>query len=150
MAESLRERLEQDLKTAMLAKDEVARDTIRFILAAVKNEEIEKRGPLNADEDIALLNRMSKRLLEAIEQYDAAGRVDLAERERAQLAIVKRYLPEEMSDDDLKALVQSVVAEVGATGPKDMGKVMPVLLPRVAGRADGKRVSAAVREALAS
>ena len=106
MAESLRGRLEQDLKTAMLAKDEVARDTIRFILAAVKNEEIEKRRPLSADDDIALLNRMSKRLLEAIEQYDAAGRVDLAERERAQLSIVKRYLPEEMSDDDLKALVQ--------------------------------------------
>ena len=150
MAESLRGRLEQDLKTAMLAKDEVARDTIRFILAAVKNEEIEKRRPLSADDDIALLNRMSKRLLEAIEQYDAAGRVDLAERERAQLSIVKRYLPEEMSDDDLKALVQSVVAEVGATAPKDMGKVMPVLLPRIAGRADGKRVSAAVREALSS
>ena len=150
MAESLRGRLEQDLKTAMLAKDEVARDTIRFILAAVKNEEIEKRRPLSADDDIALLNRMSKRLLEAIEQYDAAGRVDLAERERAQLTIVKRYLPEEMSDDDLKALVQSVVAEVGATAPKDMGKVMPVLLPRIAGRADGKRVSAAVREALSS
>src|SRR6476620_1427894 len=135
MADSLRRRLEQDLKTAMLAKDEVARDTIRFILAAVKNEEIEKRGPLGTDDDIALLNRMSKRLLEAIEQYDAAGRVDLAERERAQLAIVKRYLPAEMSDDDLKALVQSVVAEVGANTPKDMGKVMPVLLPRVAGRA---------------
>lgn len=150
MAEGLRARLEQDLKTAMLAKDEIARDTIRFILAAVKNEEIEKRGPLSAEDDIALLNRMSKRLLEAIEQYDAAGRVDLAERERAQLAIVKRYLPEEMSEDDLKALVQSVVAEVGAVAPKDMGKVMPVLLPRVAGRADGKRVSAAVREALSS
>lgn len=150
MAEGLRGRLEQDLKTAMLAKDEIARDTIRFILAAVKNEEIEKRGPLSAEDDIALLNRMSKRLLEAIEQYDAAGRVDLAERERAQLAIVKRYLPEEMSEDDLKALVQSVVAEVGAVAPKDMGKVMPVLLPRVAGRADGKRVSAAVREALSS
>ena len=150
MAESLRGRLEKDLKTAMLAKDDVARDTIRFILAAVKNEEIEKRRPLSADDDIALLNRMSKRLLEAIEQYDAAGRVDLADRERAQLAIVKRYLPEEMSDDDLKMLVQSVVAEVGATTPKDMGKVMPVLLPRVAGRADGKRVSAAVREALSS
>ena len=150
MAESLRGRLEKDLKTAMLAKDDVARDTIRFILASVKNDEIEKRGPLSADDDIALLNRMSKRLLEAIEQYDAAGRVDLADRERAQLAIVKRYLPEEMSDDDLKMLVQSVVAEVGATTPKDMGKVMPVLLPRVAGRADGKRVSAAVREALSS
>src|SRR6187397_2562926 len=150
MAESLRRRLEQDLKAAMLAKDEIARDTIRFILAAVKNQEIEQRTPLSADDDIALLNRMSKRLLEAIEQYDKAGRTDLADRERAQHAIVKRYLPEEMSDEDLNALVRSVVEEVGAVAPKDMGRVMPVLLPRVAGRADGKRVSAAVKQALAS
>jgi uncharacterized protein YqeY len=146
----LRANLERDLKTAMLAKDEIARDTIRFILAAVKNQEIEQRTPLTVDDEIALLNRMSKRLLEAIEQYDKAERTDLAGRERAQLAIVKRYLPEEMSDDELDALVQAVVLEVGAVAPKDMGKVMPVLLPRVAGRADGKRVSAAVRQALVS
>jgi len=146
----LRANLERDLKTAMLAKDEIARDTIRFILAAVKNQEIEQRTPLTVDDEIALLNRMSKRLLEAIEQYDKAERTDLAGRERAQLAIVKRYLPEEISDDELDALVQAVVLEVGAVAPKDMGKVMPVLLPRVAGRADGKRVSAAVRQALVS
>ena len=150
MADTLRANLERDLKTAMLAKDEIARDTIRFILAAVKNQEIEQRTPLSADDDIALLNRMSKRLLEAIEQYDKAGRTDLAKREREQLAIVKRYLPEEMSDDELNALVQSVVREVGAAAPKDMGKVMPVLLPRIAGRADGKRVSAAVKQVLTS
>jgi uncharacterized protein len=150
MADTLRGYLERDLKTAMLAKDEIARDTIRFILAAVKNQEIEQRTPLSADDDIALLNRMSKRLLEAIEQYDKAGRSDLADRERAQLAIVKRYLPEEMSDEELNALVRSIVHEVGAVAPKDMGRVMPVLLPRVAGRADGKRVSAAVKQALAS
>ena len=150
MADTLRANLERDLKTAMLAKDEIARDTIRFILAAVKNQEIEQRTPLSADDDIALLNRMSKRLLEAIEQYDKAGRTDLAKREREQLAIVKRYLPEEMSDDELYALVQSVVREVGAAAPKDMGKVMPVLLPRIAGRADGKRVSAAVKQVLTS
>ena len=150
MVGMLRANLERDLKTAMLAKDEIARDTIRFILAAVKNQEIEQRTPLTVDDEIALLNRMSKRLLEAIEQYDKAERTDLAGRERAQLAIVKRYLPEEMSDDELDALVQAVVLEVGAVAPKDMGKVMPVLLPRVAGRADGKRVSAAVRQALVS
>ena len=150
MAEALRARLERDLKTAMLAKDEIARDTIRFILAAVKNQEIEQRSSLSADDDIALLNRMSKRLLEAIEQYDKAGRTDLSDREREQLAIVKRYLPEEMTDDELNLLVQSVVQEVGAVAPKDMGKVMPVLLPKIAVRADGKRVSAAVRQALAS
>ena len=92
--------------------------------------------------------REPERLIEAIDQYDAAGRTDLAEKERAQLAIVKQYLPAELSDDELTVLVQQVVAETGATTPKDMGRVMPVLLERVAGRADGKRVSTAVRAAL--
>jgi uncharacterized protein YqeY len=148
METSLRSRLEVDLKAAMIARDEIRRDTIRFVLSAVKNAEIEERGPLTSDQDIALLNRMSKRLIEAIDQYDAAGRTDLAEKERAQLAIVKQYLPAELSDDELSALVQDVVAETGASTPKDMGRVMPVLLERVAGRADGKRVSTAVRAAL--
>lgn len=148
METSLRSRLETDLKTAMIARDETRRDTIRFVLSALKNAEIEERGPLTPEQDIALLNRMSKRLIEAIDQYDAAGRSDLAERERAQLAIVKEYLPAEISDDELDALVQAVVAETGASTPKDMGKVMPILIERVAGRADGKRVSTAVRAAL--
>jgi uncharacterized protein YqeY len=148
MESSLRSRLETDLKAAMLARDETRRDTIRFVLSAVKNAEIDERGALTPEQDIALLNRMSKRLIEAIDQYDAAGRTDLAERERAQLAIVKEYLPAELSDDELTALVQEVVTEIGASTPKDMGRVMPVLIERVAGRADGKRVSTAVRAAL--
>lgn len=148
METSLRSRLEADLKAAMLARDEVRRDTIRFVLSSVKNAEIEERGALTPEQDIGLLNRMSKRLIEAIDQYDAAGRTDLAEKERAQLAIVKQYLPEELSDDELTALVREVVSETGASSAKDMGRVMPVLLERVAGRADGKRVSTAVRAAL--
>ena len=144
----LKEQLQDDLKKAMVARDEVRRDTIRFVLSNLKNAEIDERGPLTPEQDLALLNRVSKRLVEAIDQYDAAGRDDLAEKERAQLAIVKDYLPAELSDEDLAALVDEVVAEVGAETPKDMGKVMPVLLPRVAGRADGKRVSTAVKAAL--
>ncbi|MEZ4496775.1 MAG: GatB/YqeY domain-containing protein [Thermomicrobiales bacterium] len=144
----LKEQLQDDLKKAMVARDEVRRDTIRFVLSNLKNAEIDERGPLTPEQDLALLNRVSKRLVEAIDQYDAAGRDDLAEKERAQLAIVKDYLPAELSDEDLAALVAEVVAEVGAETPKDMGKVMPVLLPRVAGRADGKRVSTAVKAAL--
>jgi uncharacterized protein YqeY len=148
MAESVRERLQNDMKDAMRAREQVRLDTIRFILAAVKNAEIDNRGPLSADDELQVLNRMVKRMLESIEQYDAAKREDLAERERVQLAIVKQYLPAEISDEELAALVAAVVAEVGAAGPKDMGKVMPALLPKVAGRADGKRVSAAVKAAL--
>jgi len=145
---SLRSRLEADLKTAMIARDEVSRDTIRYVLSALKNAEIEERGPLNPEQEIALLNRLNKRLIEAIEQYDAAGRDDLASHERAQQEIVKRYLPAELSDEELSALVSAAIAETGAASPKDMGKVMQVLLPRVAGAADGKRVSAAVKAAL--
>jgi len=148
MAETLRERLQNDMKDAMRAREQVRLDTIRFILAAVKNAEIDARGALSADDEMQVLNRMVKRMLESIEQYEAAKREDLAERERAQLAIVKHYLPAELDDAGLAALVAEVVAEVGATGPKDMGKVMPALLPKVAGRADGKRVSAAVKAAL--
>lgn len=144
----LKEQLQDDLKAAMLARDEMRRDTIRFVLSNLKNAEIDERGPLNAEQDLALLNRISKRLIEAIDQYEAANRTDLADKEKAQLAIVKGYLPAEFSDQELADLVAEVVAEVGASTAKDMGKVMPVLLPRVAGRADGKRVSTAVRAAL--
>ena len=144
----LKEQLQDDLKAAMIARDEVRRDTIRFVLSNLKNVEIEERGPLTPEQDLALLNRVSKRLIEAIDQYEAANRTDLADKEKAQLEIVKGYLPAELSDDELTSLVAEVVAEVGASAPKDMGKVMPVLLPRVAGRADGKRVSTAVRAAL--
>ncbi len=144
----LKVELQNDLKAAMIARDDVRRDTIRFVLSNLKNQEIEARGPLSQEQDLALLNRISKRLVEAIDQYEAANRTDLADKEKAQLEIVKGYLPAELSDDELTSLVVAVVAEVGATSPRDMGKVMPVLLPRVAGRADGKRVSTAVKSAL--
>ena len=145
---ALKEQLQSDLKEAMIARDEVRRDTIRFVLSNLKNVEIDQRAPLTAEQDLALLNRVAKRLIEAIDQYEAANRTDLADKEKAQLEIVKSYLPAEFGDEELNALVAAVVAEVGASTAKDMGKVMPVLLPRVAGRADGKRVSTAVRAAL--
>lgn len=144
----LKEQLQSDLKEAMIARDEVRRDTIRFVLSNLKNAEIDQRAPLSPEQDLALLNRVAKRLIEAIDQYEAANRIDLADKEKAQLEIVKSYLPAEFSDEELNTLVADVVAEVGASTAKDMGKVMPVLLPRVAGRADGKRVSTAVRAAL--
>lgn len=149
MAETLRARLEADLKLAMRSGDTESRDTIRFLLAAVKNAEIEKRGELSDDDAIALLQRQAKRMNESIEQFRSGNRADLAEREAAQLAILKRYLPAELSDEELAQLARAAVQETGATGPKDMGKVMPLLMQRIAGRADGKRASAAVRAALA-
>jgi uncharacterized protein len=150
MAESLvRQRLEEDLKSAMRAGDTVSRDAIRYILSAVKNAEIDARGSDAPADSVAALRRLGKQLTDAIEQYQAAGRQDLADHEAAQLAVLKRYLPAELSDEELDALVAATVAETGATGPKDMGRIMPVALQRVAGRADGRRVSAAVKAALA-
>lgn len=149
MEGTLRQRLEADLKEAMRAGDSTARDTIRYTLAALKNAEIEKGGPLNPSEEIALLQREAKRRTDSIEQFRAGNRQDLVERESAQLSVLQRYLPQPLSDEELAALVRQVIAETGASSPKDMGKVMPVAMERVAGRADGKRVSTAVREALA-
>lgn len=146
---TVRQRLEEDLKSAMRAGDAVSRDAIRYILAAVKNAEIDARGTGVAADPNAALRRLGKQLNDAIEAYQAAGRDDLAEREAAQLAVLKRYLPAELSDDELEALVADAIAEVGGSGPKDMGRVMPVAIARAAGRADGRRISAAVKAALA-
>ena len=145
---SVRQRLETDLRGAMRGGDTTTRDAIRYILAAIKNAEIDHRGHLPAAEEIAVLRRVGKQLGDAVEQYRAGGRDDLAGREEAQLAVLQRYLPAELDDASLAALAVEVAAELGASGPKDMGKVMPVLMERVAGRADGRRVSAAARAAL--
>lgn len=149
MDETIQARLQADLKTAMRARDEADRDAIRYILAAVRNAAIEHRGPLPAAEGTATLRRLGKQLADAAEQYRAGGRDDLAAHEEQQLAVLQRYLPAELDDERLRALAEAVAAEVGATGPKDMGKVMPVLIARVAGAADGRRISAAAKAALA-
>lgn len=148
MEATLRSRLETDMRAAMKSGDTLVRDTVRFVLAGLKNVEIDKRAPLSPEEERQFLLRQGKRMQESIDQFTAAGRQDLADHEIAQLAIVKRYLPSELSDDELNALVAEVIAETGAEGPKDLGKVMKVLTPRAEGRADGKRLSAAVRAAL--
>lgn len=146
---TIRQRLEDDLKTAMRAGDAATRDAIRYILAAVKNAEIDARGSSVPADPEAALRKLAKQLADAIDQYQAAGRDDLAERESSQLLVLKRYLPVELSDEDLVALVAAVIAETGANGPKDMGRVMPVAIQRAAGAADGRRISAAVKTALA-
>jgi uncharacterized protein len=146
---TVRQRLEEDLKSAMRAGDAASRDAIRYILAAVKNAEIDARGTGAAADPVAALRRLGKQLTDAIEQFRAAGRDDLAEHEAAQLAVLKRYLPAELSDEELNALVAEAIAATGASSPKEMGRVMPVAMERAAGRADGRRISAAVKAALA-
>lgn len=149
-AAALQDRLKEDLKTAMRGGDTVARESIRFLLSAYRNAEIEKRGTLTADEEMGLLQRQVKQRSESVEQFEAAGRSDLVDRERAQLAVIERYLPAQLGDEELGELVSAAVAESGATSIRDMGKVMPLLLPRIGGRADGRRVSEAVRARLSA
>lgn len=148
--DTLREKLEADLRQAMRDRDTARRDAVRYLLSAVKNEEIEKRRPLTPAEEVTLLRQQARQRQEAIEQFQAGGRADLETRERAQLDIVESYLPSQMSDDELAAFVQSGIAETGASSPKDMGKVMGALSKRAEGRVDGRRLSEAVRKALAS
>lgn len=146
---SLHEQLSNDLKQAMKDRDVELRDTIRFILSAVKNVEIDKRSPLTSEEEISLLRTQAKQRRDSIDQFRAGGRDELADREASQLAILERYLPQQMSDDEVAAFVKQGIADAAAEGPKDMGKVMGLLNKRAEGRIDGRRLSTAVRESLA-
>ena len=146
---TLRSRLELDLKQAMRDKDVTSRETIRFTLAALQNAEIEARTALTPGQEMELLQRQTKRRQEAIDLFRTASRDDLVERETAQLAVLKRYLPTEMDDEALDALVREAIATAGATGPRDMGKVMPVALALAGTGVNGKRLSTAVKRALA-
>lgn len=145
---ALRDRLADDLKAAMRNRDVELRDTIRFLLSAVKNVEIDRRQPLTEEEEMAVLRSQAKQRRDAIEQFRAGGRDDLADREAAQLEILERYLPQQMTDAELDAFVQEGIAETGAETPKDMGRVMGLLTRRSEGRVDGTRLSTAVRSAL--
>jgi hypothetical protein len=149
MDKGLRGRLEADLRVAIKSGDTATRDTLRYVLAAVKNLEIERRTALSVTDESGVINRLSKQLSDAIEQFRAGGRHDLAAHEEAQLAVLRQYLPAQLSEDELRSLVERVINDVDAHGPKDMGKVMPVLIERVAGRAEGRRISDAARAALA-
>ena len=149
MAESLKDRLQADMVAAMKARDAERRDALRYLLAGVKNQEIDKRAPLTEAEEIAWLRTAAKQRRDSIEMFQQGGRDDLAQRELSQLAVLEEYLPQQMSDEELQGFVQAGIAEIGATSPKDMGKVMGALSAKSAGRVDGKRLSTAVREALA-
>ena len=144
----LKERLLEDLKEAMRAKDDLKVSVIRMLRAAVVNAEKEKRRELSEDEVLEVISREVKRRVEAAEEYERAGRADLAEKERKEAEILRSYLPEQMSEEEIKELARRVIEEVGAVGRKDMGKVMGSIMPRVRGRAEGRGVSEIVRRLL--
>jgi uncharacterized protein YqeY len=147
----LKARLRNDLNTAMKARDELTTATLRMTLTAITTEEVagKQARELADDEVLRVITRESKKRREAAEAFDAAGRVELAERERNEGGVLDRYLPAQLGDDELTGLVTAAVAEAGASTPRDMGAVMKIVQPKVAGRADGKRVSDEVRRQLA-
>jgi hypothetical protein len=146
---TLYERLQAALTGAIRARDELRRDTLRMAIAAVYNEQKAARRPLSDDEVIAVLAREMKRRRESIEAFRAAGREDRAAREEAEAAVVADFLPQALSDAELRDLVREAISETGASSPRDLGRVMGVLVPKTRGRADGRTVSEMVARELA-
>jgi uncharacterized protein YqeY len=146
----LKERLRSDLTTAMKARDQVRVATLRMALSAINTEEVagEAHRELSDDEVLTVLGRESKKRRESAEAFDGAGRTELADRERAEQAVLTDYLPTQLSDEELGSIVSAVISETGAAGPEQMGAVMKAVQPQVAGRADGRRVSAEVKRQL--
>ncbi len=146
--EDPRPQIQAALKDAMRNKDNARRDTLRMLLNAVRQVEIDERRELSAEDVTAILQKEAKRRRESIDEYTKAGREDLAEGERAELAIIEEFLPQQLSREEIMRLAQEAVAQVGASSTKDMGKVMGALMPKVKGLADGKLVNEVVRELL--
>jgi uncharacterized protein YqeY len=136
------------MKAAMRAKDSGRLATIRLLTAAIKQKEVDERIDVSDEQVLAIIEKMIKQRKDSISQFEAGGRQDLADIEKAELAILSTYMPAALSDAEVQAEVAAAVAAVGATGPQDMGKVMGVLKPKLAGRADMTAVSAIVKATL--
>ena len=145
----LKDRVTEDMKAAMRARDALRLGTIRLLLAACKQKEIDERIELDDAMVVALVDKLIKQRKDSISQFSAAGRTDLADKESAELLVLEGYLPTRLSADQVVAEVARLVAELGASGPGDMGKVMTAAKQRLAGNADMAQVSAAVKQALA-
>ncbi len=145
---SLKARITDDMKTAMKAKETAKLGAIRLLLAALKQKEVDERVELDDAAVIAIIEKLTKQRKDSFTQYEAAGRQDLADAEKFEIAVLGAYLPEKMSTEETSAIVLAAVAETGAKGPADMGKLMAVLKPRLAGKADMAEVSKLVKAAL--
>lgn len=147
---TLQERLAADLKETMKSGDKVRLGTLRLAKAAVKNAEIAKRQPLDDADVIEILSKEAKQRRESIAEYRNADRPDAAAKEETELAILMEYLPQQMSQEEIQAIVQQVIAETEAVGPRDKGKVMSKLMPQLKGKADGQLVNQIVMQLLES
>lgn len=145
---SLKEQISEDMKTAMRAKDSARLGTIRLLLAAIKQKEVDERIVLDDAQVTAVIDKMLKQRRDSISQYESAGRQDLADAEKFELEVLTAYMPQQMSTDEVRAVIAEVIAAVGAAGPADMGKVMGPLKAKLAGRTDMAQASALVKAAL--
>jgi uncharacterized protein YqeY len=148
MTDTLKSRLKADMITAMKAKETDRLGTIRLINAAIKQREVDERIELTDTDVLAILDKLAKQRRDSISQFEAAGRNDLVEQEQSELVIIQSYLPQQLTEAEISALVKEVVAEVKPASPQDMGKVMAMLKPQVQGRADMTLVSKLVKEHL--
>jgi len=145
---SLKQQLTEDMKTAMRGGDKPRLGVIRLILAAVKQREVDERIELDDTQTIAVLEKMVKQRKDSVSQYAAAGREDLADVERAEMAVIEAYLPAKLSDAEIDALIDAAIAETGATSARDMGKVVAAVKAKAAGRADMGQVSGRIKQRL--
>ena len=146
---SMIQRMEADLRQAMLDRETERRDALRLLLSSLKSAEKELQRPLSEDEELQVLQRERKRRLEAAEAFRGGGRGDQADAEERELAVLEEFMPEPLTEDEIERIVDDAIAENGATNIRDMGRVMADVMPQVAGRADGAEVSKLVREKLA-
>jgi uncharacterized protein YqeY len=151
MTQTLKTQVEADIKKAMLAKDKDALKALRAIKSLILLEETKEggTGELTAEDEIKLLNKAAKQRRESAEIFRQQNRIDLAEAEEAELKIIEQYLPQQLSEDELKTVIQTIITQVGATSPADMGKVMGVATKQLAGQADGKLIASTVKSLLA-
>ncbi|WP_342147830.1 GatB/YqeY domain-containing protein [Rickettsiella endosymbiont of Aleochara curtula] len=148
MTTSLKQRIQEDMKTALRAQDKQRLGVVRLILAAIKQVEVDERVEVDDTRITQILNKMLKQRRDSIAQYDQAKRDDLADQERLEVGIIQTYLPEPLSDADIDRLLSEVITRVGATSVKDMGKVMAELKEKLQGRADMTQISAKIKERL--
>ncbi|MGY3765177.1 GatB/YqeY domain-containing protein [Vagococcus vulneris] len=138
--------LNSDIKVAMKNKDREVLSVLRMMKSSLQNEEIKKGEPLIVDEELTVLSREVKQRKDSIEEFSKAGRDDLVEKTEAELAVVSRYLPEQLTDDELRRIITQVISETGASSMKEFGKVMSAVMPKVRGKADGQHVNVLVKE----
>ena len=147
---SLYDTIDSDLKSALKSKDSIRLSTLRMVRTALKNKEVELRRKLDEPEILRIFAQQAKQHKDSIEQYERGGRHDLADKEKQELAILESYLPSQLGEEELRSVIKAIIAETGASGVKDIGKVMKEAMVRLAGKADGKIVNKIVKDLLSS